>query len=99
MTAPQALDGLARGATDNGREQPCRPYDLPSRGGGARRSLKQLHFSAATARRHRFASGNWEAYEQQTSFTFTADPRLSDLVVPPELEAGVCVFRRNAPTG
>jgi hypothetical protein len=45
--------------------------------------------------RHRFASGNWEAYERQTGFEWAEDPALSRLVLPPELEAGVFVFRRK----
>jgi hypothetical protein len=45
--------------------------------------------------RHRFASGDWQAYEQQTEFELAEDPRLSRLVLPPELEAVVLVFRRR----
>jgi hypothetical protein len=46
--------------------------------------------------RHRFATGNWDAYEQQTAFEFAEDKELSRLVLPPELEAAVYVFRRGA---
>jgi hypothetical protein len=44
--------------------------------------------------RHRFATGNWEAYEQQTAFAMGEEPALSRLVLPPELDAAVYVFRR-----
>jgi hypothetical protein len=47
------------------------------------------------ASRHRFASADWDAYEQQTDFAFSEDATLSRLVLPPELEAAVYVFRRN----
>jgi hypothetical protein len=44
--------------------------------------------------RHRFATGNWDDYEQQTAFELTEDEELSKLVLPPELDAAVYVFRR-----
>jgi hypothetical protein len=47
------------------------------------------------ASRHRFASADWDAYDQQTDFAFSEDATLSRLVLPPELEAAVYVFRRN----
>jgi hypothetical protein len=46
--------------------------------------------------RHRFATGNWDAYEEQAEFDFGEDPELSRLVLPPELDAAVYVFRRRA---
>ena len=48
------------------------------------------------ASKHQFATGNWEAYEEQTAFAFADDPALSKLVLPPELDAAVYVFRRRA---
>jgi hypothetical protein len=50
------------------------------------------------ASRHAFAAGNRQAYEQQTGFSFEEDPALTPLVLPPELDAAVYVFRR-APGG
>jgi hypothetical protein len=44
--------------------------------------------------RHRFATGDWDAYEQQTAFALEEDEKLSRLVLPPDLEAAVYVFRR-----
>jgi hypothetical protein len=46
--------------------------------------------------RHAFASGDWAAYEGQTDVEFAEDEALSRLVLPPELEAAVYVFRRRA---
>lgn len=46
--------------------------------------------------RHRFASGNWKDYEQQTDFSFEPDESLSRLVLPPELESAVYIFRRKS---
>ncbi len=45
--------------------------------------------------RHRFASGNWKDYEQQSAFDFEEDKRLAALVLPPELGPAVYVFRRK----
>lgn len=44
--------------------------------------------------RHDFASGNRAVYEQQTGFSFACDEALTRLVLPPELEPAVYVFRR-----
>lgn len=45
--------------------------------------------------RHRFAAGNWDDYQQQSAFSFEEDTKLSRLVLPPELDAGVYLFRRK----
>jgi hypothetical protein len=45
--------------------------------------------------RHRFAAGNWDAYQRQTTFERSDDPRLSRLVLPPEIDPAVLVFRRK----
>lgn len=45
--------------------------------------------------RHRFAAGNWDDYQQQSAFDFEEDGRLSGLVLPPELDAAVYIFRRR----
>ena len=47
------------------------------------------------ASRHQFASGDWAAYEEQADFEFAEDPALTRLVLPPELDAAVYVFRRR----
>ena len=46
--------------------------------------------------RHRFASGDWAAYERQSGFDFAEAPELSRLVLPPEVEPAVYVFERRA---
>ena len=45
--------------------------------------------------RHRFAAGDWSAYDAQAAFDVTLDEDLSELVLPPELESAVYVFRRR----
>jgi hypothetical protein len=47
------------------------------------------------ASQHAFASGNWNAYSEQTGFDYEEDETLSRLVLPPELEGAVYVFRRK----
>jgi hypothetical protein len=49
--------------------------------------------------RHRFAAGNWGDYQQQSTFSFDEDTELSRLVLPPELDAGVYLFRRKSASG
>ena len=44
--------------------------------------------------RHAFAAGNWDAYRAQQGFTMEEDEALGALVLPPELESAVYVFRR-----
>lgn len=45
--------------------------------------------------RHRFAFGNWDTYRRQKDFELVEDERLTALVLPPELESSVLVFRRK----
>ncbi|TQS47091.1 hypothetical protein [Cryptosporangium phraense] len=44
--------------------------------------------------KHEHASGDWAAYRKQRGFSFELDSRLSGLVLPPELDSAVYVFRR-----
>ena len=48
--------------------------------------------------RHRFATGNWDDYEQQADFDGVLDQPLSRLMLPHELESAVYVFRRRSPS-
>jgi hypothetical protein len=48
--------------------------------------------------RHQFAFGNWKDYLQQKAFELEEDKALGELVLPPELESAVYVFRRKART-
>jgi hypothetical protein len=45
--------------------------------------------------RHRFAAGNWAAYQAQTGFDLTVDAKLSRLILPPEIDPLLLVFRRK----
>jgi hypothetical protein len=56
---------------------------------------KSVQLYIVISRRHRFAAGNWDAYNSQSTFGFSEDNRLSRLVLPPELDAAVYVFRRK----
>ena len=47
--------------------------------------------------RHRFAAGNWAAYQEQTAFEMKSDPQLSRLVLPPQIDPVLLVFRRKPP--
>jgi hypothetical protein len=42
-----------------------------------------------------FGTGAWADYRAQEAFTFAEDPELSRLVLPPEIEPAVLVFRRR----
>lgn len=46
--------------------------------------------------RHQFAFGNWKDYMQQSAFDLAEDTILSAMVLPPELEPVVYVFRRKS---
>lgn len=48
--------------------------------------------------RHQFAFGNWQDYRKQAMFNLEEDKRLGSLVLPPELESAVYVFRRKPGT-
>lgn len=43
-------------------------------------------------------SGSWLDYREQSAFSFEEDTRLSQLVLPPELEPSVYIFRRKPPS-
>jgi hypothetical protein len=45
--------------------------------------------------RHQFAFGNWSDYRKQTLFDIEEDKKLGALVLPPELESAIYVFRRK----
>ena len=45
--------------------------------------------------RHRFAAGDWAAYEAQTDFDMTVDADLSRLILPPEIDPLLLVFRKR----
>lgn len=46
--------------------------------------------------RHRFASGDWDTYEAQKSFSLEFRPDLTHLLLPPELGSIVLIFNRKS---
>ncbi len=56
---------------------------------------KSVQMYIVIGSQHRFAAGNWDDYAAQSAFEFAEDTRLSRLVLPPELDAAVYVFRRK----
>ena len=58
-------------------------------------NTKSVELYVVIASQHAFASGNWQAYSDQQDFSYSEDAKLSKLVLPPELEGAVYVFRRN----
>lgn len=53
----------------------------------------QLYIVITT--RHRLAAGDWDAYEKQTGFEMRADENLSRLILPPQIDPLLLVFRRK----
>lgn len=58
-------------------------------------SSRSVELYIVVGSRFKFASGNWDSYESQSRFEWEIDRRLSLLVLPPELESAVLVFRRK----
>ena len=56
---------------------------------------KSVQLYIVIGSRHHFAAGNWAAYQQQTAFAFGEEPALSSLLLPPELDGAVYLFRRT----
>jgi hypothetical protein len=59
-------------------------------------SSKSVELYIVIGSRYQFASGNWETYAGQTRFEMSRDSRLSNYVLPPELESLVLLFRRKS---
>jgi hypothetical protein len=49
----------------------------------------------AIASRHRFAAGDWSAYEETAIYRGGVDDRLSEMVLPPEIDPAVVVLQRR----
>ena len=58
-------------------------------------SQPQVEIYIVLLSRHRFASGAWDAYQEQQAFDRVDDLELSRLVLPPEIDPAVLVFRRR----
>ena len=56
---------------------------------------KSVQMYIVIGSRHRHAAGNWEEYQNQTGFQLEEDRRLSAMVLPPELDSAVYIFRRK----
>lgn len=56
---------------------------------------RSVQLYIAIGSRHRIAAGNWQSYQEQSGFEFSEEPRLSALVLPPELDSAVYLFRRK----
>lgn len=72
------------------------PADNPFERDVFRAPSVQLYIVLST--RHDYAAGSWAAYREQTSFDFAEAPELSRLLLPPELDPAVYVFRRKTTT-
>ena len=71
---------------------------FPPPGNGFEREIfrtPEVELYVVVTTRHRFAAGDWAAYEQQQTFTRESDARLGRLVLPPEIEPAVLLFRRR----
>jgi hypothetical protein len=55
---------------------------------------KSVELYIVIGSRHRFAAGNWRTYEEQTAFTGAEAEELSALVLPPDIDPAVYLFRR-----
>lgn len=58
-----------------------------------------LELYVVVTTRHRFAAGDWAAYEASPRLTLTVDERLSKLVLPPELDPVVLRFEAPPKAG
>jgi len=58
-------------------------------------STRSVELYVVIGSRHRFAAGNWDDYSAQDRFEWAIDNALSSLVIPPELDSAVLIFRRK----
>lgn len=58
-------------------------------------ATREVELYVVVTTRHRFAAGNWKAYEEQDAFDWAPDEKLAKLVLPPEVDPTVLVFRRR----
>ena len=59
-------------------------------------SARSVELYIVIGSRHRFAAGNWDSYTAQDRFEWAIDNSLSLLVIPPELDSAVLIFRRKS---
>ncbi len=60
-------------------------------------SARSVELYVVIGSRYEFAGGNWQSYSVQDRFEWNIDSRLSSMVIPPELESAVLIFRRKQP--
>jgi hypothetical protein len=90
----QRLDARAALRT---RPAPVVLCSFPPAGNGFEKvvfSTPGVELYVVVTTRHRFAAGDWRAYEAQQAFTWSIDESLSRMVLPPEIDPAVLVFRR-----
>jgi hypothetical protein len=58
-------------------------------------STRSVELYIVIGSRHRFAAGNWDSYAAQDRFEWAIDNSLGSLVIPPELDNAVLIFRRK----
>jgi hypothetical protein len=58
-------------------------------------STRSVELYIVIGSRHKFAAGNWNSYAAQDRFEWAIDESLSLLVIPPELDSAVLIFRRK----
>lgn len=58
-------------------------------------STRSVEIYIVIGSRYKFSAGNWDSYEAQDGFEWNIDSKLSLLVIPPELESAVLVFRKK----
>lgn len=98
VTYPAEVERLEAGAALQRERPPVVLCSFPPPGNGFERRVfatPEVQLYVVITSRHRHAAGDWTAYEAQTGFERTVDERLSRLVLPPELDPAVLVFRRK----
>jgi hypothetical protein len=58
-------------------------------------SARSVEIYIVIGSRYKFAAGNWNSYASQDRFEWAIDHTLSSLLIPPELESAVLIFRRR----
>jgi hypothetical protein len=98
VPVPDAVERVeARGALER-FPAPVVICSWPPAGNGFERAVFRtpgVELYVVIGSRHRFATGDWDAYQRQQTFEWAVDEPLSRLVLPPELDPAVLVFRRR----
>jgi len=98
LTYPAGVEKLDAASALSRHRAPLVLCSFPPPGNGFERAVfRAAHVETyvVVTSRHRHAAGDWDAYEAQQGFERTVDERLSRLVLPPELDPAVLVFRRR----